>query len=195
ADLAKIRFALQSLGRIAGLVQRGKQDANQHGDDSNHDQEFNKREAARFANSRLSRSHSCLRVDTEMVTATGCSQFSADSGKRLRILPSQNVPVKREINKMNLQVNGCSVISSSLFSQSMTRSVALWMLFVLISFPTRYALAGSVTEPSTRHAFSAAIPSPRGDANSRVAHEQFVAKAKAGGIDVYFLGDSITRRW
>ena len=38
-------------------------------------------------------------------------------------------------------------------------------------------------------------PSPRGDANSRLAHEQLLAKAKAGGIDIYFEGDSITRRW
>ncbi len=33
------------------------------------------------------------------------------------------------------------------------------------------------------------------DANSQLAHEQMVAKAKQGGIDLYFLGDSITRRW
>jgi lysophospholipase L1-like esterase len=36
---------------------------------------------------------------------------------------------------------------------------------------------------------------PRADRNSQIAHEQLVAKAKLGGIDVYFLGDSITRRW
>ncbi len=36
---------------------------------------------------------------------------------------------------------------------------------------------------------------PRTDANSRLAHEQLLAKAKQGRIDVYFLGDSITRRW
>jgi lysophospholipase L1-like esterase len=36
---------------------------------------------------------------------------------------------------------------------------------------------------------------PRTDVNSRIAHEQLVDKAKAGGIDLYFLGDSITRRW
>lgn len=35
----------------------------------------------------------------------------------------------------------------------------------------------------------------RSDSNSRLAHEQLLAKAKAGGIDVYFEGDSITRRW
>jgi lysophospholipase L1-like esterase len=36
---------------------------------------------------------------------------------------------------------------------------------------------------------------PRGDKNSQTAHEQMVEKAKKGGIDVYFAGDSITRRW
>jgi lysophospholipase L1-like esterase len=35
----------------------------------------------------------------------------------------------------------------------------------------------------------------RSDRNSHVAHEQLLAKAKRGRIDVYFLGDSITRRW
>jgi lysophospholipase L1-like esterase len=35
----------------------------------------------------------------------------------------------------------------------------------------------------------------RTDANSLVAHSQLLAKAKQSGIDVYFEGDSITRRW
>jgi lysophospholipase L1-like esterase len=38
-------------------------------------------------------------------------------------------------------------------------------------------------------------PAPRTDKNSQIAHEQLVEKAKRGGIDVYFEGDSITRRW
>jgi len=36
---------------------------------------------------------------------------------------------------------------------------------------------------------------PRTDQNSRIAHEQLLEKAKAGGVDIYFEGDSITRRW
>jgi lysophospholipase L1-like esterase len=36
---------------------------------------------------------------------------------------------------------------------------------------------------------------PRSDNNSKIAHEQLLAKAKNGHIDVYFEGDSITRRW
>jgi lysophospholipase L1-like esterase len=38
-------------------------------------------------------------------------------------------------------------------------------------------------------------PVSRTDANSLLAHEQLLEKAKRGGIDVYFEGDSITRRW
>jgi lysophospholipase L1-like esterase len=39
------------------------------------------------------------------------------------------------------------------------------------------------------------IATPRADANSALAHTQLLEKAKQGGIDVYFEGDSITRRW
>ena len=38
-------------------------------------------------------------------------------------------------------------------------------------------------------------PVPRADQNSRIAHEQLLIKAKQGRIDIYFEGDSITRRW
>jgi lysophospholipase L1-like esterase len=42
---------------------------------------------------------------------------------------------------------------------------------------------------------SADRPAPRTDKNSQIAHEQLLAKSKQGRIDVYFEGDSITRRW
>jgi acetyl esterase/lipase/lysophospholipase L1-like esterase len=38
-------------------------------------------------------------------------------------------------------------------------------------------------------------PVPRRDANSKLAHQQMVENLKKGRIDVYFVGDSITRRW
>jgi len=38
-------------------------------------------------------------------------------------------------------------------------------------------------------------PVSRTDQNSLTAHEQFLDKARAGKIDIYFEGDSITRRW
>jgi lysophospholipase L1-like esterase len=47
------------------------------------------------------------------------------------------------------------------------------------------------TPPST----PADEPRVRADRNSHLAHQQLLAKAKSGGIDLYFEGDSITRRW
>ena len=38
-------------------------------------------------------------------------------------------------------------------------------------------------------------PVPRSDSNSRIAHEQLLAKTRQGRIDIYFEGDSIVRRW
>lgn len=38
-------------------------------------------------------------------------------------------------------------------------------------------------------------PVARDDENSRLAHLQLLEKARHGRIDLYFLGDSITRRW
>ncbi len=58
--------------------------------------------------------------------------------------------------------------------------------------------AGSSPAQSFRRNFSpgrADRPSPRTDANSQLAHAQLLEKAKKGGIDIYFEGDSITRRW
>jgi len=53
-----------------------------------------------------------------------------------------------------------------------------------------FQLTGKGAEPS-----AADVPSPRTDKNSEIAHEKLLAKAHQGRIDVYFIGDSITRRW
>jgi len=43
--LAKIAEALNILGRLAGSLQRGQQDADQKRDDPNHNQQFNERKS------------------------------------------------------------------------------------------------------------------------------------------------------
>ena len=59
----------------------------------------------------------------------------------------------------------------------------------------QFAQTPSFTAPRADLIGPADRAAARSDRNSRLAHEQLVAKAKAGGIDLYFLGDSITRRW
>jgi lysophospholipase L1-like esterase len=57
-------------------------------------------------------------------------------------------------------------------------------------FPQAFLLAGMAVASLLR-----AQAVPRTDKNSQLAHEQLLAKAKQGRIDVYFEGDSIARRW
>lgn len=66
-------------------------------------------------------------------------------------------------------------------------------MFHLYLRPALVAFALSATVPAI--AAKPVVGVPRTDSNSRIAHEQLLAKTKAGHIDIYFEGDSITRRW
>jgi lysophospholipase L1-like esterase len=54
---------------------------------------------------------------------------------------------------------------------------------------------GGQVKPNQPAVGAAPQPAPRTDQNSLTAHAQLMEKARKGGIDVYFEGDSITRRW
>src|SRR5262245_19325863 len=79
------------------------------------------------------------------------------------------------------------------FGMHAKRLAALVVLGITQVFAADLTPERPALQPAYRA--GATKPSPRNDANSKLAHEQLVAKAKAGGIDLYFLGDSITRRW
>lgn len=68
------------------------------------------------------------------------------------------------------------------------KTFSLISLSLLLATLAASARAAETDPPVIRSA-------ARTDANSRIAHEQLLEKAKKGGIDVYFVGDSITRRW
>ncbi len=67
--------------------------------------------------------------------------------------------------------------------------------------PAAGATTNTATAPTRGRGFRGGFgnpadqPAPRTDRNSQIAHEQLLEKAKKGGIDIYFEGDSITRRW
>src|SRR5215467_10017127 len=69
------------------------------------------------------------------------------------------------------------------------------MRFTLLEIGLMFCLAVRLLSTSAQNTVPADKPVPRSDRNSQIAHEQLLAKARAGVIDVYFLGDSITRRW
>jgi lysophospholipase L1-like esterase len=62
--------------------------------------------------------------------------------------------------------------------------LSLVAAMVMSSFSVEHACAQAADQPV-----------PRTDANSKTAHAQMLANLKKGRIDVYFEGDSITRRW
>ena len=66
------------------------------------------------------------------------------------------------------------------------RASSVWKFLVFLAWA-----AGIAAHAAT----SADQPVPRTDRNSQLAHEELLAKARHGHIDVYFVGDSITRRW
>ncbi len=70
------------------------------------------------------------------------------------------------------------------------KSLKMALLFWL----TLLAVLGLLGRPSAA-GVPADQPVARTDQNSMTAHAQLLEKAKKGGIDVYFEGDSIARRW
>lgn len=73
---------------------------------------------------------------------------------------------------------------------------------VVVALPVLGLLAGAHEALSQDRAGNkvaqeerADVAAPRTDQNSQTAHEDLLKKKSGGQIDVYFLGDSITRRW
>ena len=61
--------------------------------------------------------------------------------------------------------------------------------------PTPRPLAGTPAQAAPALEVPADRAAPRTDSNSMLAHAQLLEKARKGGIDLYFVGDSIARRW
>jgi lysophospholipase L1-like esterase len=74
-----------------------------------------------------------------------------------------------------------------------TRAQILWCRLHKVNVVSCVVLV--MSGATAVHAQEGSQPVARTDENSRVAHAQLVDKARRGGIDLYFEGDSITRRW
>jgi lysophospholipase L1-like esterase len=77
--------------------------------------------------------------------------------------------------------------------------VACFAFAFTVSAVLASAAATGLQSPATKAVTAKAGPAnvarPRADANSQTAHAELLRKARQGHIDVYFVGDSITRRW
>src|SRR5215203_2849224 len=74
------------------------------------------------------------------------------------------------------------------------RDRSYFIITIVIALLFMYSANGMSTQIAV-NIERAYEPSPRTDQNSMLAHAQLLEKAQQRHIDVYFLGDSITRRW
>jgi lysophospholipase L1-like esterase len=68
------------------------------------------------------------------------------------------------------------------------KAIVLFVLLFEVTASFSFAQFGGQRPPADQ-------PMERTDPNSKKAHEQLLEKAHNGRIDIYFEGDSITRRW
>ncbi len=78
---------------------------------------------------------------------------------------------------------------------SLLRAEAQSLTFMPPDSISDYVSGAGAGQGGANAAPAADRPVPRADRNSMLAHEQLLEKRKKGRIDVYFEGDSITRRW
>jgi lysophospholipase L1-like esterase len=78
---------------------------------------------------------------------------------------------------------------------TLARYAELVALAAIVTVTASAGAAAQVPTADTTTVDAADKPAPRTDHNSMLAHEQLLEKAKRGRIDVYFVGDSIVRRW
>jgi lysophospholipase L1-like esterase len=78
----------------------------------------------------------------------------------------------------------------------MVSTTASALLLFQLAFWATTACREMVLDESQVNATAPADqPVPRSDQNSMLAHQELLEKKKKGRIDIYFEGDSITRRW
>ena len=96
--------------------------------------------------------------------------------------------------RVNSDCNGLNSTGTGKFSfMTLSKVLLLAIVSVFLGSPVN-----SVTvpqQPANRGEGPADQPMPRGDQNSMIAHAELLEKKKKGRIDLYFEGDSITRRW
>src|SRR5439155_18856350 len=102
-----------------------------------------------------------------------------------------------EYNQARATLTGAGLIAYGSNSNSQretivkTQLVSKSVLAILGMVATGWLVA-TFAQPANN---LAAKPEPRKDTGWLTRHESFIAKAKAGGVDVLFLGDSNTQGW
>ncbi len=98
-------------------------------------------------------------------------------------------PAKSSTDNFSLKID-CQLTSDQAKTDPMKTLLHTLALLLLIAYTSTEVMSFQ-TQPEQKPY----EPAPRTDQNSMIAHEQLLQKTKQGRIDIYFEGDSITRRW
>src|SRR5262245_4459383 len=133
------------------------------------------------------------------------ARASASTAETLAMMPTVSAPMTVTMMRFDLvgigdfpPVPGCASLHRlSLRAAGLgrtlgavPRSVHRWL-----AEAAALALVGAHVAAAQQEPFATTVPAPRTDENSGVARAELVRKAGSGVIDIYFIGDSITRRW
>src|SRR5882762_9031728 len=123
-------------------------------------------------------------------------RLSVKSARALQTMPktraAQHVRVIRITFSLDVAVTTANQLS---LSASRQRIVNLTRLIHSYWLGAGLFCIASISPAASPTTLPAIVAISRQDRNSQIAHEQLLAKAGQAGIDVYFEGDSITRRW
>src|SRR5262245_39380151 len=95
--------------------------------------------------------------------------------------------------QVNSEYNESSFIATG--EICMRRLLLLLLLLITVIFFVYFQADVQTSMNNVQNVQPADQPVPRSDQNSMIAHRELLEKAKKGRIDIYFEGDSITRRW
>jgi lysophospholipase L1-like esterase len=130
--------------------------------------------------------------DAKWLDQQGSFMATVAAGSVYRLLGAKDIGVTDDYRKAKMPPVNTSLLDGSLAWRQHDGGHTdgpNWKYF--IPWATRLMKYTAPPPP----AIAADVAVPRTDANSLVAHSQLLEKAKQGRIDIYFEGDSITRRW
>lgn len=117
------------------------------------------------------------------------SQQSSQAAESSQFAPGQDVAVRRGKDTLYRTYLGRVAVEKGAAVQVFVEDPATHDNHRTSYDGLGYARVETLERPS------AVRPVERMDRNSQLAHEQLLRKVQSGRVDVYFIGDSITRRW
>ncbi len=136
------------------------------------------------------------RGDAKWLDQQGSFMAAVAAGPVFRLLGTKDLGISEDYHTAKMPPVNTGLLDGALAWRQHDgghTDVPNWQYF--IAWADRFFNRKQVSAPRPAAPEPADQPAPRTDQNSLTAHAQLLDKARKGRIDIYFEGDSITRRW